>query len=394
MRELPAGRDAVLLDFTDEQYPSTAAATAQAVVKSASAAGLVPGVIDVIAVAAMVLVQAEPGTGLDRLGIRRTLRGVDLTDDAAAISEGDVPVYISVAQQRRPPMSPRGTGDFVVLEPGALTTIQDLGRPGYGRLGIPLSGAADWSSLRLANRLVGNDERAAGLESTNGGLRLRARKQLVIAVTGALADAQIDGVDRGHHSAMILPADGELFVPRPAVGLRTYVAVRGGVEARPVLGSRSTDTLSGLGPRPLETGDECTVGDLSRAWPPVTEAPWDRPDPDRPVKLWAHPGPRAGMVENDDALCADLWMVEPASDRIGVRLAGGRDIRRRTAAADPFGEPVALGSVQIPPSGRPVIVLADHPRTGRDPVIAVLTAASMDAAAQLVPGQQVRFVAD
>ncbi len=284
--------------------------------------------------------------------------------------------------------------DLVVITSGSLTTVQDLGRAGHGDLGVPLSGAADRRALQLANRLVGNTDRAAGLEVTLGGLRLRSRRRLLIAVTGAPADARIDGVDRGHHNATVLPADTELFVPPPHSGLRTYVAVRGGIDVEPVLGSRSTDLLSGLGPAPLRAGDELAVGDLAGPWPSATEAPWDVLDPHRPVPLYASAGPRLTQVDNPAALYAGIWTVSSASDRIGVHLDGDQELRRRPDAGELRPEPVALGSVQIPPSGRPVIFLADHPTTARYPVIAVLVAESIGAAAQLAPGRQVRFVAD
>lgn len=284
--------------------------------------------------------------------------------------------------------------DLVVIAPGPLTTVQDLGRPGYGDLGVPLSGAADRRALRLANRLVGNTERAAGLEVTLGGLRLSARRQLLIAVTGAPADAQIDGVDRGHHNATVLLAGAELFVPPPRSGLRTYVAVRGGIDVEPVLGSRSTDLLSGLGPAPLRAGDELVVGDLAGAWPSATEAPWDVLDPHRPVPLYVSEGPRLPHLEDPAGLYTGTWTVNAASDRVGVRLDGNQELRLRSDAGELRPEPVALGSVQLPPGGQPVISLADHPTTGGHPVVAVLVADSIDAAAQLAPGRQVRFVAD
>ncbi|HEY9314537.1 biotin-dependent carboxyltransferase family protein [Williamsia sp.] len=284
--------------------------------------------------------------------------------------------------------------DLIVVAPGPLTTVQDLGRAGYADLGVPLSGAADRRALKLANRLVGNTEWAAGLEVTLGGLRLRARRQVLIAITGAPADARIDDVDRGHHNATVLPAGAELFVPSPRSGLRTYVAVRGGIDVAPVLGSRSTDLLSGLGPAPLRAGDELAVGDLTGPWPSATEAPWDVLDPHRPVPLYASAGPRINHLEDPAALYTGIWTVNPASDRVGVRLDGNQGLRHRSDVGEMRSEPVALGSIQIPPSGQPVIFLADHPTTGGYPVVGVLVADSIYAAAQLTPGREVRFVAD
>lgn len=390
MRELFAGRDAILLDFTGLPHPSGAALSAQAALNSARESGRLAGVIDVVPGETTVLVQARPGRGVDQLGIRRALRGVDFGAVDTASSKGDGPAAI-------PPNSGSGLRpddsalvDLRVLTPGPLTTVQDLGRPGYGTSGIPLSGAVDRGALELANRLVGNDESAAGLEVTLGGLRLQATRQLVFAVTGAPTNAQIDGVDSGHHSATILPAGGELFLPPPATGMRTYLAVRGGIDVEPVLGSWSTDRLSGLGPPALQTGDELTIGDLAGPWPPVTEAPWNRADPDRPIKLHVYPGPRTGSVADVSALRTGFWVVAPGPDRIGVRLGGSQDLGH--IADDLHPEPVVLGSILVPPNGQPTISMADHPTTSAHPVIAVLTAASLDAAGQLTAGRQVRFV--
>lgn len=383
MRELPAGRDALLLDFTDEPDPAVAVRKAHAVLSGAVAAGSPSGVIDVVRADVTVLVQAESGHGLDQLGVHRALRGVDLADDTS-------PVFTRV----EPPSSPATAeaGDLVVIEPGPLTTIQDLGRPGHADGGASLAGAADRGAHRLANRLVGNDEGAAGLELTLGGLRLRARRRLLIAVTGAPADARIDGVDHGHHSATTVPAGAELYVPPPKTGLRTYVAVRGGIDIAPVLGSRSTDVRTGLGPSPLRAGDELAIGPSPGPWPVVTEAPWDVPAPDRPVTLRTAVGPRADHVVDPAALFTGQWSVEASSDRVGIGLRGDL-LRYSTSARRLRPEGIALGSVQLTPSGQPVVAMADHPRIGDHPVIAVITAESVDAAAQLRPGRTVRFVA-
>lgn len=380
MRELPAGRDALLLDFTDEPDPEIAARKAHSVL---AAAGSPAGVTDVVAAEVTVLVQAEPGRGLDQLGVHRALRGVDLSDDTSAESKNAVR-----------PSSPAkaAAGDLVVIEPGPLTTIQDLGRPGHADIGASLSGAADRGAHRLANRLVGNDEGAAGLELTLGGLRMRARRRLLIAVTGAPADARIDGVDHGHHSATTLPAGAELYVPPPRGGLRTYVSIRGGIDIAPILGSRSTDLRTGLGPTPLQAGDELAIGTSPGPWPPVTEAPWDVPAPDRPVTLRASSGPRDDHLVDPAALFTGHWTVDASSDRVGVRLIGNQPIRFISTSGAFRPEGIALGSVEISPDGHPVVFLTEHPTIGDHPVIAVLTAESIDYAAQLRPGRTVRFI--
>ncbi|NUR91998.1 MAG: allophanate hydrolase subunit 2 family protein, partial [Nonomuraea sp.] len=156
-----------------------------------------------------------------------------------------------------------------VIAPGPYATVQDLGRPGYAHLGVPRSGAADAWSLRLANRLVGNREDAAGVEVTFGPARLRFREGAWVALAGAPAEARM-GVP------FWVPAGGELRLATPEWGLRTYVAVRGGIAVDPVLGSRSTDSLSGLGPEPLRAGTLLPVGGYADGAIVADLAPLDR----------------------------------------------------------------------------------------------------------------------
>ncbi|WP_018178095.1 biotin-dependent carboxyltransferase family protein [Jongsikchunia kroppenstedtii] len=293
-------------------------------------------------------------------------------------------------------MSPAAERVLTVTATGPLTTVQDLGRPGYAHLGVPLSGAADRGSLKLANRLVGNDEAAAGLEVTAGGLRLVAPATMLLAVTGAAVDLTVNGVPAAFATAIRLRPGEELALGPSASGLRSYVAVRGGIAVPAVLGSRSTDVLSGLGPPAVASGDGLPVGPSPGSWPSATEAPMALPDNDREVTLWATAGPRMHRVAGPHLLYRGRWRVDPASNRIGVRLERADDTRAMTHPPhlDPLpSEPMPLGAVQIPPSGNPVLFLADHPTTGGYPVIAVLTADSVDRAAQLRPGDIVRIAA-
>lgn len=279
-----------------------------------------------------------------------------------------------------------------ILAPGPFASVQDLGRPGLAHLGVPRSGAADRGSLRLANRLVGNPEDAAGIETTFGGLRLRAIDDLVVAVTGAVADVDRNGAAYGRNAAMTLHDGDELFIGTTTSGLRNYVAVRGGVDAEPTLGSRSSDTLAKLGPPPLSVGTRLPVGAHTGAWPPIGEAPVDDRLPDV-VELDAAAGPRADHVENLADLFTTIWTVDAASNRIGVRLnsSAPTTVRHRADVGELPSEGIAHGSVQLPPSGQPVIFLADHPVTGGYPVVAVLSTPSLDRAGQLAPGNLVRL---
>lgn len=284
---------------------------------------------------------------------------------------------------------------LTVVDPGPFATIQDLGRPGHAHLGVPESGAADRGSLMLANRLVGNPEGAAAIETTLGRCTLRALDHLLIAVTGAATTVRVDGVPAGSAAALPVPAGATISVDMPARGCRNYVAIRGGIDAPATLGSRSTDTLCGLGPPPLRAGDELTVGVPSLPLPPVSSAPVGT-DIDDVVSLEVLSGPRESLVRAPGDLRTGIWVVSAESNRVGVRLD------RAPASAEPLlhhvddaaelaSEGISHGAVQVPPSGRPVIFLADHPVTGGYPVIGVLTRTALDRAAQVAAGQHIRF---
>jgi biotin-dependent carboxylase-like uncharacterized protein len=284
---------------------------------------------------------------------------------------------------------------ITVVDPGPLATLQDLGRPGYAHLGVPRSGGADLSSLTLANRLVGNAESAAVIETTLGRLRIRAHGDLLVAVTGARTEVRIDGSPAGSDAANRLRDGSELTVDAPTLGCRNYLAVRGGIDVDPVLGSRSTDTLSGLGPEPLTAETELPVGHAADAWPPILAAPVADGEPGV-LTLEVADGPRRGHVRVPRDLMRGIWEVGVDSNRVGVRLDRPADahdplVLHRPDVADLPSEGMPHGAVQIPPSGRPVIFLADHPVTGGYPVVAVLTSDAIDRAAQLVAGRHVRF---
>ncbi|GAA2859235.1 biotin-dependent carboxyltransferase family protein [Streptosporangium fragile] len=285
-----------------------------------------------------------------------------------------------------------------VIVPGPYATVQDLGRPGYGHLGVPRSGAADAPSLRLANRLVGNPEGAAGVELTFGGARLRFTAGAWAVVTGAACGLELAGTGgRGTAAPAMcapfwVPVGGELRVGTPSSGLRTYVAVRGGIDTPVTMGSRSTDSLSGLGPAPLRPGATLPVGPTG-ALPPITVDAAPQPTPVSDV-LHVLPGPRDDWFVPDAlaVLCAGPYEVSPNSNRVGVRLRGAGLERARGGELPSEG--MVAGAVQVPPGGQPIVFLADHPPTGGYPVIAVLTAASLAGAAQLRPGDRVRFRRD
>lgn len=269
-----------------------------------------------------------------------------------------------------------------VVRSGPLATVQDLGRAGYAHLGVPFSGAADRPSLCLANRLVGNAEDAAGLELTFGGAALRFATAAWIAVTGAPLTVRPGTMNAPWH----VPAGTVMEFGVPYAGVRTYVAVRGGVEVAAVLGSRSTDMLSGLGPAPLSAGDRLPVG---RATGEITVdvAPGIEPEEEPVLRIVA--GPRDDWFETLAPLGEAAYEVTAQSNRVGVRLDGPALTRRRQGEL--ASEGMVTGSLQVPPNGLPIIFLADHPTTGGYPVAAVLAAADVARAGQLRPGQRVRF---
>jgi biotin-dependent carboxylase-like uncharacterized protein len=278
---------------------------------------------------------------------------------------------------------------ITVLATGPLSLLQDDGRPGLaGSSGVGRSGAADRGAYALGNRLVANPRGAASIEVLAGGLRIRAERPLTVALTGAPAPATVDARPVGHNAVVPVEAGQELALGSPPVGLRTYLAVRGGIDVAPVLGSRSTDTLSGIGPAPLAVGDELPVGPQPPTFPLVDVAPVALPEAGR-VTLRAVAGPRADWAADPEALATTAWTTSSRGDRVGVRLDGD-PLRRRDEAELP-SEGLVRGAVQLPPGGAPVLFLADHPVTGGYPVVAVVVDADVDRAAQLRPGQPVRF---
>lgn len=278
-----------------------------------------------------------------------------------------------------------------VISAGPLTTVQDLGRFGYAAVGVSPSGAADLGAHRLANRLVANPDWAATLEVTFGGLRVRAGGDLTIALTGARAPTTIDGRPVGYAAPVAVSAGSEIALGAPRAGLRTYLAVRGGLAVAPVLGSRATDTLSGIGPPVVREGDVLPVGSPGETHPHVDLAPVPPPTAET-LLLETLPGPRLAWLEAPSRWSERRWTVSSRSDRIGVRLEGDRLVR--SAASDLRelpSEGIVRGAVQLPPRGEPVIFLADHPVTGGYPVVAVLTEGACDSLAQAQPGQGIRF---
>ena len=278
---------------------------------------------------------------------------------------------------------------ITVLDPGALCTVQDRGRPGWAHLGVARSGALDAPAGALANRLLGNPPDAAVLETTLTGIRFRTSAPLWFAVTGAACAVRVAGRTVAYGAAVYAEPGAEVEVGPATDGVRSYVALAGGVDVPPVLGSRSTDTLAWVGPPRVEEGTELPVGPA-----PGRPRDHDTPRPRSHGPLRLRPGPREDWFAPGSvaALCAATYTVDPDSNRVGLRLSGPPLERVRTDEL--ASEGMVLGAVQVPPDGQPVVLLADHPVTGGYQVIGVVHPDDVPRCAQVRPGEQVRFTPD
>jgi KipI family sensor histidine kinase inhibitor len=334
-------------------------------------------------------------------------------------SRGQVQPGSTPASGPPPRITPLG-GTLLVLRAGPLTTIQDRGRTGFAAFGVPRAGALDLPSLCWANELVGNAPEAAGLELTALGPELRAEAGCVLALTGGTVAATLDGEAIPMNRPIAMPAGTTLSVGPVKAGVRTYVGIAGGIGVPPVLGSRSADTLSGLGPAPLRDGDRISFGQPGAGQPGAGAGPGASqpgagagPGASQPG---AGAGPGAGGVSHPSAgdartvqvlmgprddwftagsvttLLSSEWQVSPACDRAGARLVGP-SLARVDPGAELLPEPMVPGAIQVPPNGQPIVLLANHPTTGGYPVIAVVATADIAAIAQARPGDKVCFCA-
>ena len=272
-----------------------------------------------------------------------------------------------------------------VVRSGALTSVQTAGgRPGWRHLGVPVGGAADAWSARLANRLVGNPDEAALLEVTLHGPELRFGAATAVALAGSTFDATIDGLPLPPFTGRSVPAGSSLRIG-VGEGARGYLAIGGGIEVELLLGSASTDLRSGFGGhhgRALRDSDHLALGLASG----ITRR-WTGRITDGPIRIV--PGPHAASIDLD-ALVAEPWVVGAEADRAGVRLDG-----RALAAVERQVPSMALpiGAIQVPPDGRPIVMLADRPVTGGYPVPACVIRADIGRVAALRSGARVSFAA-
>jgi antagonist of KipI len=287
-----------------------------------------------------------------------------------------------------------------VLDGGLLTTVQDLGRYGYERYGVPVAGAMDDFALRAANRLVGNPPDAAALELTLAGPRLRATEECLIAAAGADLGLRVNGWDLPPWMAVFVRQGWTIEFTGRRAGCRAVMAVAGGVDVPPVMGSRSTYLSGGFGGiegRALQRGDLIPVGQVSFPLPERA----GRTFPRRLIPSYGDtPEIRVVLGPQDDYFTEDgiatflsgEYEVSPASDRMGCRLQGSPIAHKDATGIISDGIPP--GAVQVPPDGQPIVMLADRQTTGGYPKIATVASVDIPLLAQCVPGQSsVRFKA-
>jgi len=305
----------------------------------------------------------------------------------------------NAVRTRTPQLQPGASPALLVVSPGLQSLIQDRGRPGFSSIGVGPSGVSDRGAMKLGNRLVGNDAHAAVLELGPGGFSAIALGTGVLALTGAIREAQVDGPlgtrTIEHGRAFRIDPEERLRLADPIRGTRTLLSVRGGISSPIVLGSASRDTLSGIGPDALKAGDLLYSGDLFGAAVGFPEST-ARALPARGERtvLGVLPGPRRNWLtpESLERFWTTEWEVSPRSDRVGARLSGEQLVRAEEFRERELpSEGLVTGAIQIPPDGQPVIFLSDRPVTGGYPVIGVISERDLDLAAQLPPGALVRF---
>jgi len=288
---------------------------------------------------------------------------------------------------------------FEVVQPGLLTTVQDRGRSGYQKYGVPVSGAVDDTALRLGNRLVGNPPGAAGLEMTVLGPTLRFRADGVIALTGAETAAELDGERVPQATSLRVRAGQVLGVGRCLRGLRGYLAIAGGIDVPVVLGSRATNLVAHFGGfrgRALAAGDVLAAGLAAapaealagRTLPPDCRARFESPVT---VRVVLGPQADAFTAEGVETFLGSTYRVTQQTDRMGCRLEGPTVAHR--GAADILSDWIPPGAVQVPGNGQPIILLADRQTTGGYTKIAAAIAPDLARVAQCRPGDGIRFQA-
>ena len=284
---------------------------------------------------------------------------------------------------------------FEVIQPGSLTTVQDLGRYGYQQYGVPVSGAMDDYALRVANLLVGNDEGEACLEITLLGLQLRVIEDSVVAITGAVLSSILNKSPLPMWEAVMVSRGDTISFPWPMRGCRSYLAVAGGIDVPKVMGSSSTyikSHIGGLEGRALRAGDRLKSGQarpgiLKRRLPPQY-----LPEYRDPTELRVIMGPQDDHFteEGIHTFLHSEYTISTEADRVGYRLQGPHIEHK--AGADIISDGIPLGAVQVPGDGLPIVLLADRQTTGGYTKIAAVITVDIPKLAQAKPGNKVRFL--
>lgn len=296
---------------------------------------------------------------------------------------------------------PSPYGYLEVVSVGGQLLYQDHGRPGLLDMGVAASGAADPLSMHTANYNVGNPDKRAVLEIAGGGVELKSHMTGVLAISGAKGEVTVTQED----GLYFYPEHGQAFAVDPGdtisigwfeQGMRAYVAIRGGIAAKRILGSLATDTLANVGPAPLTVGDKIYADNPSLAGA-VADVPRTGTliEPDTVVKLRITLGPRTDWFTDEAiaTLTEQIWIVSNQSDRVGIRLEGEKSLERCVTRELP-SEGAVTGAIQVPSNGQPVIFLPDHPLTGGYPVIGALIREDLDVSGQLTPGTRIQFLVD
>jgi biotin-dependent carboxylase-like uncharacterized protein len=283
-------------------------------------------------------------------------------------------------------------GDRVIrfIDPGPQSTVQDLGRAGHLREGIPPSGPMDVRSFVVANRLVGNDDNAAALECTVLGPRFTADEACAIAVTGAEATVTVDDTPAEPWTTLPLAAGATVRIGPARAGVRIYVGFSGGLDVPTALGSRATylrGRLGGLEGRALRKGD--ALATRPAPLPPVRRATPSSFEPEPEIRVVLGPQHDRFTAEGLAAFLSSAYEMLPQSDRMGARLSGPPIAHR--AGHDIISDGIALGAIQVPGDGQPIVLLVDRQSTGGYTKVATVGSFDIGRIGQVKPGQRVRF---
>ncbi len=281
---------------------------------------------------------------------------------------------------------------LLVIRPGMLTTVQDLGRWGYQHSGVPVAGPMDSYSHRLANQILGNDPGAAALEVTLIGPELEASKPTTCVVQGARFDATVDGKSVDVTRPFVIPAGQRLRFGARQSGSRATVAVRGGFDLPKEFDSRATSLVSGIGPfsgRALQAGDVLPVGTSTRPAHVSNGRPLTMPEGGAILRVLRGPHDSRFTPAAIEQLFTGRFTITPQSNRMGYRLDGPPLVHSNTA--DILSDATPIGSLQVPSSGQPILLMADRQTTGGYPKIGTVITADLSTAGQLAPGDWIEF---